>query len=307
LYENEEVCMRSSQANISLGTTLLLFLPLLVSAQVDTAWVRTFNGSANSGDWAHDIVVDDAGYVYITGGSSGSGTYNDYATIKYDPNGNTVWSRIYNGLGNGYDEGDVLAVDQLGNVYVTGYSDGSGAYYDCVTIKYLPNGDTVWVRRCDGPSTYWNEAFAIAIDNSGNICVACESEGYGTSSDYTTMKYYPNGDTAWLRRYNGPGNGSDVSRGLAIDGASNVYITGESQGLNGSADYLTIKYYANGDTAWVRRYNGPGNAFDRAHDIAVDSSGAVYITGGSQGFNTDLDYATIKYYPNGDVAWGGDV
>jgi len=286
-----------------LSMMFMSLCPFLLTAQVDTAWVRRFNGSGNAGDYAQDIAVDDSGYVYVTGGSVGIGTDYDDLTIKYDPSGDTVWVRRYNAPGFAGDGGDVIVVDQSGNVYVTGFGARLGGGIDCATLKYYPNGDTAWVRMYDGPASYYNEAFGIAVDNAGNVYASCESAGYGTSADYATLKYYPNGDTAWVRRYNGPANGSDVVWSLAIDGLSNVYVTGESQGLGGSADYVTIKYYASGDTAWVRRYNGSGNDYDRAYDIAVDSSGGVYVTGGSSGFGTSLDCLTIKYDSYGNVVW----
>jgi len=288
---------------ILFSITVWLVLPIPLSAQVDTAWVRRYNGPGNAGDYAHYITVDDSGYVYVTGGSWGLGTSYDYATIKYYPNGDTAWLRRYNGPASGNDEGDVVAVDDQGNVYVTGYSDGSGPGNYCVTIKYYPNGDTAWIRRYDGPASYWNEAFGIAVDDSGNVYVACESIGSGTSADYATIKYYPNGDTAWVRRYNGPGNGEDVVYALAVDNAGCVYVTGGSQGSGTNMDYATIKYDPDGDTVWVRRYNGPGNDYDRAYALKIDSAGNIYVTGGGQGFGTSLDYTTIKYYPNGDTAW----
>ncbi|MBA7652927.1 hypothetical protein ES703_60766 [subsurface metagenome] len=288
---------------ILLSITFLIVFPISLSAQVDTVWVRRYNGPGNIGDYAHAIAVDDHGYVYITGGSWGSGTSYDYATIKYYPNGDIAWVRRYNGPTNGSDEGDVLAVDNSGNVYVTGYSGGPGPYYDCATIKYYPNGDTAWVRRYNGPASYSNEAFAIAVDNLGNVYITCESEGYGTYADYATIKYYANGDTAWVRRYNGPGNGSDVAHALAADSAGNVYVTGGSHGSGTSLDYATIKYYASGDTAWIIRYNGPGNWWDDARAIAIDNSCNVYVTGESQGLGGSADYVTIKYYASGDTAW----
>ena len=51
-------------------------------------------------------------------------TSDDYATIKYDTNGNLLWVIRYNGPGNGIDRSSDLVVDSAGNVYVTGYSEG---------------------------------------------------------------------------------------------------------------------------------------------------------------------------------------
>ncbi len=55
--------------------------------------------------------------------------------------------------------------------------------------------------------------------------------------------------------------------------------------------------------AWARRYNGPGNGDDRAHALALDSQGNVYVTGESMGAGTDNDYATRKYSPSGQLLW----
>ncbi|HEX7401620.1 MAG TPA: SBBP repeat-containing protein, partial [candidate division Zixibacteria bacterium] len=177
-----------------------------------------------------------------------------------------------------------------GNVYVTGSSYGNGTYYDYATIKYYPDGDTAWVRRYNVLGYSDDYASAIAVDISGNVYVTGGSNG-----DYATIKYYPNGNTAWVRRYNGPGNSNDLPLAIAVDGSGNVYVTGWSYGSGTNGDYATIKYYPDGDTAWVRRYNGPGNDFDVANDIAVDGSGNIYVTGDSYGSGTNSDYATIKY------------
>ena len=274
-----------------------------VFAQVDTAWVRHYNGPGNDQDSANAIAVDGSGNVYVTGRSEGSGTYDDYATIKYDPNGDTAWVRRYNGSGNSWDEACAIAVDGSGNAYVTGVSAGSGTSGDYATIKYYPNGDTAWVRRYNGPENLCDGAEAIAVDDSGNVYVTGWSYGSGTEEDYVTIKYYPNGDTAWVRRYNGPGNDGDKAFAIAVDDSGNVYVAGTSDGIGTRSDYATIKYNPNGDTTWVRRYNGSGSSSDEARAIAVDGSGNVYVTGWSYGSGTGKDYATIKYYPNGDTAW----
>ena len=48
---------------------------------------------------------------------------------------------------NGDDESFAVAVDNSGNVYVTGSSEGAGTSLDYTTIKYNSSGSTVWVDR----------------------------------------------------------------------------------------------------------------------------------------------------------------
>jgi uncharacterized delta-60 repeat protein len=272
----------------------------------NTGWVSRYNGPRNYVDWAHAIAVDGAGNVYVTGESYGSVAYYDYATIKYYTNGDTAWVRRYNGSGNDYDIAYAIVVDDFGNAYVTGKSWGSGTKYDFATIKYYPDGDTGWVRRYNGPGNGYDEAYAIAIDDSGNIYVTGWSEGSGTGEDYTTIKYYPDGDTAWVRRYNGLGNWSDRAYAIAVDSSGYVYVTGASAQSNQwpiTPDYATFKYDSDGNELWAKRYDGPAHSSDYALCIAVDGSGNVYVSGYSWGTGTDYDYATIKYYSNGNTAW----
>ena len=278
-------------------------------AQVDTAWVRRYDGPGNSNDIAYAVAVDGSGNVYVTGYSIGSGTGSDFATVKYDSDGDALWVKRYNGPGNSSDAAVAIAVDGSGNVYVTGWSYGSGTGKDYAIIKYESDGDTAWIRRYDGPANSVDEPTAIAVDGSGNVYVTGLSEPSGSYDyDYVTIKYDSDGDTAWLRSYNGPADHRDMANALAIDGSGYVYVTGESYAIGTDDDYATIKYEPDGDTAWVRRYDGPysgaATSLDRANAIAVDGSGYVYVTGGSRGAGTaNLDYATIKYDSDGDMVW----
>ncbi len=121
------------------------------------------------------------------------------------------------------------------------------------------------------------------------------STGSGTGRDYATIKYDPDGNELWAARYDGSGSGFDRAYALAVDDSGNVFVTGESQGVGIGYDYATIKYIANGSEIWVARYNGPGNADDRADAITLDASGNIYVTGRSTGLLWGPDYATIKY------------
>jgi uncharacterized delta-60 repeat protein len=262
----------------------------------DSVWVRRYNGPAgNGGDMAYSLAVDVSGNVYVTGASVGGGF--DYATIKYNSSGVQQWVAGYNGPGDGLDQAYYLAVDISGNVYVTGLSFGSGTDYDYATIKYNSNGIQQWFARYNGTGNSFDAAYSLTVDVSGNVYVTGVSAVSGTSYDYdyATIKYNSNGDSVWVRRYNGPGNSDDWAFSLAVDGLGNVYVTGGSRGSGIGYDYATIKYNSNGDSVWVRRYNGPGNGSDQASSIAIGVLGNVYVTGSSFGNGTGYDYATIKY------------
>lgn len=311
----------------------LLALPVFAQS-VDTAWVRRYNGPGNYADIVSAMTIDGSGNVYVTGTSYGDGTYSDYATIKYFPNGDTAWLRRYNGAGNYVDIASATGVDGFGDVYVTGASYDSIGYPVYVTIKYYPNGDAAWVRRYSGQGNGSDYAYAIALDGSGYAYVTGRSgtikyDAHGNevwfgnwggidiavdssdnvfvtagTGDYVTTKYNPNGDTAWVRTYGGPGHYLDSASALILDRSGNAYVTGSSYGGTTYKDYATIKYKPNGDTAWVRRYDGPASYYDEAFAMAVDNYDNVYVTGSSYtGIAASDDYATVKYYPDGDTAW----
>ncbi len=312
---------------------------------VHEAWVARYNGSGDGVDEAKAIAVDGSGNVYVTGFSDGNGG-SDCATIKYSQSGQEEWVARYRGPGN-EGQGNAIAVDAAGNVYVTGgiamcqnpayatikydsaghqqwvatYGDGeataiavdnsgnvyvtgeSGGVY--TTIKYNPVGEEQWVAVGPPDGLIANGLEAIAIDEFGNVYVTGTTNGHGPGGDfdYGTVKYNSAGQQQWLATYNGPMDGWDQARGIAVDGSGNVYVTGRSEGLGtGRFDYATVKYNPSGQEQWVARYNGPGNDWDGAEAIAVDGSGNVYVTGESVGSNL-FDYATIKYDSSGQQQW----
>jgi hypothetical protein len=250
-------------------------------------WVARYASPAQSAnDKAVAIAVDAVGNVYVTGKSDGSGTYEDYATVKYDSLGVEQWVARYNGPGNSSDAANGIAVDDSGNVYVTGYSYGVGTGADYATLKYSSSGAELWVRR--SVLTGNDLAYAIALDHQGYIYVT------GTDGDYATIKYNASGDQQWIARYHGA-SGLDQAERIVIDRENNVYVTGMSQGTGSNMDIATVKYNSSGVEQWAARYDGPFNALDDASGIAVDSEGNVYVTGYSTGLEQNFDYVTIKY------------
>jgi uncharacterized delta-60 repeat protein len=264
-------------------------------------WTNLFDGGGNSDDWAEALAVDGDGNVYVTGGSNRGVSYSDYVTIKYSSAGVPLWTNRFNGAGNGDDKAYALALDTSGNLYVTGYSTGSGSSEDYATIKYSSAGAPVWTNRYNGAGNSTDEAYALAVDGSGNVYVTGYTLNSGSFYDYATIKYSSGGVPMWTNLFNGAANGRDLARALAVDGSGNVYVTGYSDGIGSSEDYATIKYSNAGVPVWTNRYNGAGNSTDEAYALAVDGSGNVYVTGQSQG--SGYDYATIKYSSAGVPLW----
>jgi uncharacterized delta-60 repeat protein len=271
-----------------------------------TKWVKRYNGPGNGEDRAVAIAVDTNCNVLVTGWSTGSGTGTDFATIKYDDDGNTKWVKRFNGPANGADQATAIAVDESGNVYVTGWSSGIGTGFDYTTIKYDKDGNTKWVSRYNGPGNGTDLATAIAVDDDGNVYITGTSAGSGTGGDYATIKYDKSGVQQWVQRFNGPVNSFDRASSLAVDNNGNVYVTGFITSVvleNSETDIATIKYNAAGVQQWAAIFNRSGR--DEASAIAVDASGNVYLTGlsGTAEEDPDNDYVTLKYNTAGVQQW----
>lgn len=268
-------------------------------------WAKTYNGTGNGGDEAKSIAVDAAGNVYITGQSEGIGFFNfDYATIKYDADGNELWVSRYDGPGIATDIATAIAIDDAGNVYVTGSSYGSSGNTDYATIRYDSDGSEIWVQRYNGPGNSHDGAYALALGAGGKVHVTGYSHGTGTAEDYATIQYSCDGLMQWAARYNGAANSLDQAFDLKVDATGNVYVTGQSFEAGAGSAYATVKYDPSGTEQWASRYH-PGTGSDVARALAVDLSGNVYVTGSSNLTNSDFgdDFATLKYSAAGVLQW----
>ncbi|OGF45353.1 MAG: hypothetical protein A2452_02135 [Candidatus Firestonebacteria bacterium RIFOXYC2_FULL_39_67] len=243
-------------------------------------WTRTYNGVANGVDMGSGIAVDISGNVYVTGSEEIAGHSYNIWTRKYNSNGAEIWTRTYNGAANSTDSGIGIAVDDSGNVYVTGTEEVTGQSYNIWTRKYDSSGSEVWTKTYNGSANASDYGNGIAVDDIGNVYVTgCETVAGQNFSNTWTRKYDSNGTEVWTRTYNGAANSADAGRGVAVDSIGNVYVTGCETVTGQSYNIWTRKYDSDGSEVWTKTYNGNANGTDVGSGITVDSSGNIYVTG----------------------------
>lgn len=277
----------------------LLAVPGVMLAQT---WVSSYDGPAGSQDRASGVVVDSAGNVYVTGQSTGATTGRDFLTIKYNPAGDTVWTRRYSSNGAAYDSAAGIACDPRGFVVVTGAATATSL--DILSIKYNSlTAETLWTRRYNGPGNGADRPAAVTLDQSGNIYV-CGSVRVGGHDEAAVIKYNQAGTQQWVARLGTTlHDSSSAARALAVDQSGFTYVCGRIRDSLGTDDCLVARLTATGGVSWSRRYSGTGRGRDSAVALAVDNSGSVYVTGASQGDTTGMDMVTLKYSSSGTLLW----
>jgi hypothetical protein len=281
------------------GTNAAL-ITIKYSSAGTALWTNRYNSAANLSDLASAIALDTNGNVFVTGSSTPSNSVSDFLTIKYSTAGAVLWTNRYHGLAGNSDSAVSIAVDNPGNVFVTGSSSANGGTVDIATIKYSNAGGGIWTNRYTGPANGTDQAAALALDASGNLYVTGNSQN-SAASDIATIKYSGDGTALWTNFFNGPANSYDQGVALAVDNAGSVFVAGDV--FNGTNyHFATLKYSGAGLLVWSNFYNGPANSNDFAQAAATDGTN-VFVTGSSYGNLTNTDYATIKYSGAGVPLW----
>ncbi len=267
----------------------------------NTLWTQRWTSPiTNYSAYAYAIAVDKQGNVFTTGFHSDGFTDGEFITLKFDASGSLQWANSYNGSTSSIDYANCIALDNEGNVCITGWSGGANNLWDYTTIKYSSTGDQLWVKTYNGSANDNDFAYRLALDSSGNVYVTGQSVETGSDNDITTIKYSPDGDVLWIRHYDGPANGYDAGQGIAVDAKGNAYVTGNQTTATG-LECVTLKYSAAGDLLWVAPFNSPDND-GVLISIVLDDSASAYVTGFVFRGGAS-DFVTIKYDAQGIEQW----
>ncbi len=146
------------------------------TADLLPAWNRTWGGPAN--EIPYGIAVDETGNIYVTGetASYGNGS-TDCFLLKYDPEGTRLWNTTWGGPAA--DTARAMAIDRLGNVFITGQTKSWGATNgDVVVLKFDSSGVLWWNYSHGGPG--FEMGAGVGVDRYGE---AAWVVGYTTSWD----------------------------------------------------------------------------------------------------------------------------
>ena len=304
-------------------------------AQAPTCkWANSAYGDYH--DRATSVIADNSGNVIIAGHFYSSelifdtitlvnnGSNNDdIFLVKYNSDGDLLWAKNFGNTS--MDKANAIAIDSIGNIYITGSFIGATIAFDSITIssngwdevyivKLNSSGDVIWAKSAGGSRNDIGKS--ITTDNSGNVYVTgvfgstvmyFESDsllnftGYpGPPYDIFFSKYDSNGNLVWIKRIGGI-YGDEIFS-ISSDNNGNIYLAGsfyssvlyfESDSLEkqyGKSDFYIIKYNSLGYVDWAN--SGGGDSTDVATSVIADNMGNVYLGG---------YYKSPNFYYNNNV------
>ena len=151
-------------------------------ADLSQAWVRELIGYK-----ACNVALDPSGNVFVSADSTDM--YQPAILVKYDANGNQLWSRTH---GEGLVQGPTplcMSVDNSGAVIVAGQEPHSG--YDFFTRRYSSDGILQWSAIYGAANSFSDKATAVGVDIDNNVYVFGYSDMPQTGCDWALLKYQP--------------------------------------------------------------------------------------------------------------------
>ena len=266
------------------------FFTVKLNADGEEQWRATYSSADYDFDDARSISVDEDGNVYVAGYAAG------VALVKYDPDGNELWTNVYEYLSKDTqpktERGGKLSVftgkvehvvNDAGEVFVAAkvtYPDNS----DVVLIKCDADGHGQWLVNVDlGRNDY---LAGLALDPDGNAVIAGISYLTQYDTDAFIAKYDPDGLETWFVQYDGAGEEDhEGAYAMAVDEAGNIYISG----VTSYPEYggLLAKYNGAGSELWAKTYTFDDyEHVEPTQSMVLDETNHVYLASSAYNYES---------------------
>jgi hypothetical protein len=236
-----------------------------------------YDNARNTGDYITDIKLDKYSNVIVTGTSYYKADSSENFIIKYDKNLHYLWSQTYLAPVVVDREYNHLAVDDLGNVYVTGK----------LTIKFSPDGNFQW--------SVFGADFIVVNAARQSITAIRQN------SQWIIEKYDENGNNLWGIAYDDGVSMGFITK-MVIDDLDNIYLCGSKGWPNES--WHTVKINAGGGIEWNADVSSlVGKSY--VYDLAIDKKRNVYVTGTIVDVSDEnyMSMVTVHYDVEGNEKW----
>jgi hypothetical protein len=293
--------------------------------------------TGSSADFAYALAIDNNGNVFVGGytlsfnfatsrviyGTAGNG---DAFVVKLSNNLNTLY-RTAILTSSSYDIANALAIDNNGNVFVGGRTCNSSDFAtnrviygttgldDAFVVKLSNNLNTLYTTAILGSSST-DEAYALAIDNSGNVFVGGWTGDYSDFAENRVIYGTDGGGDAFVVKLSNDLNtldktailgssSTDIAYALAIDNSGNVFVGGWTANPSNFADNRVI-YGTTGGMLdiFVVKLSNDLNTLDKtailgssstdiAYALAIDNSGNVFVGGYTNNYSNFADNRVI--------------
>lgn len=271
---------------------------------IDMRRSKNIDGGANGDDGALGMVMDKEGFLYATGYITVPGQGKDIWLAQFYDNLTMVRNVTINDNANGDDMGYVLVLDNVGFLYLIGYVSQIGEEHNIFLAKFnRTNLSMVKNVTINGPTSGIDEGYGMIFNkNDTNLYIAGTVQEPFEGYNIYIGKYDTDLNHIKNVTLNGPVNGTDKGRFLALDEMGNLYVSGSISQAGTGYDIWLGKFDSNLTLSNEIRIASPTTGEDKGYGLVYDEygGGTIYITGtlnhNTQGYNIFLAIYNTSLY-----------
>ena len=302
LDDSGNVVVLAAQRNVEWKADVLL---LKYDSDGNLVWTATYDTPGHGDDDPVGLALDSLGNAYVAATTESGDGMSNILVAKFDRHGQLLWAQQYDGAAHKRDDASAIAAYPGGGVVVTGSSMISGFYPDLVVLRFGAEGALLWSRSVDYPGHQTEAGRDVVIGPGGDVFVVGTGWAGSHGNDIVMAKFSPDGTEIWRTAYDSPEHADDVATAAAASQTGSFLVTGVIGGSGDASDIVTISVSAAGAVKWVARYHSAGNRQDQPADVAVDSTGNVFVAGtaGAALYDVNGNFVTLKYDTAGALSW----